>query len=416
MYNADKKEENVDARVEGGRAYRMEKSKEKNSGKRKKRNKGKTVIIAVVILAVIVALVCIYAWSRTHEKPYDSFETVWSGTLNRNAAIEYLPYSNGYMKISRDGAEAVNSYGSLAWNVSYDMNDPVAATCREYAVVGDFGNKLVYMMDGTGSLYWKSVPYPIREVETSAVGVVAVRMNDGMSDYIQLITLAGDVLVEIKTLENQDGFPVDIALSEDGTKLVTSYLVIDDGKADGWVAFYNFGEVGQNYANNLAGVFKYEEVIPEIRFMDNDTLCAFRKEGVDIFRVPELPERIAEISCDSPILQVSTSKDYLGILIDNTKGGTLARAVVYDKKGQPVFDRTIVEQFDAFFIAQDDLVLYNSGACLVMNLNGMLKFNGLLEGRSVREIMPAGEKDKLMLFEEESVTTVQLIHTKEDGV
>lgn len=414
MYNADNKEVHVDTRVEGGRTYRMEKSKEKNSGKRKRRNKRKAVIAAVSILIVITALVCIYVWNRAHGEPYDSFETVWSGTLNRNAAIEYLPYSNGYMKVSRDGAEAVNSYGSLAWNVSYDMNNPVAATCRECAVVGDFGNKIVYMMDGTGSLYWKNVPYPIREVETSAVGVVAVRMNDGMSDYIQLITLAGEVLVAIKTLENQDGFPVDIALSEDGTKLATSYLVIDDGKADGWIAFYNFGEVGQNYANNLAGVYKYEEVIPEIRFMDNDTLCAFRKEGVDIFHVPELPERIAEISCDAPILQVSTSKDYLGILTDNTKAGTVARAAVYDKKGQLVFDRTIVEQFDAFLITGDDLVLYSTGACLVMNLNGTLKFNGLLVGRNVREIMPAGERDKLMLFEEESVTTIQFVHAKEE--
>lgn len=392
----------------------MDKVKGKSSGKHNKKNRRMIVFVMVSVLIVAAVVVFACLWNRDHQKPYDDFDSVWNGTLNRNAAIEYIPYSNGYMKISRDGAEAVNCYGSLAWNVGYDMNNPVAATCREYAVVGDYGNKIVYMMDGTGSLYWKNVPYPIREVETSAVGVVAVRMNDGMADYIQLITLSGEVLVEIKTLENRDGFPVDIALSEDGTKLVTSYLVIDDAKADGWVSFYNFGAVGQNYANNLAGVYKYEEVIPEVRFMDNDTLCAFRKDGVDLYNVPELPERTAMLSCDTPILRVCMSKDYLGIMTDNTKAGTVARAVVYDKKGQLIFNRTIVETFDAFLLSGDDIVFYNAGACLVMNLNGTLKFNRSLEGRNIREIMPVGEKDKLMIFEEDTVTTVQMIHAKEE--
>lgn len=392
----------------------MGKSKENNSKKRNVKNKTGFLILVTLLLFVVIAGIGAYIWNREYRTAYDDFEVVWSGSLNRNAAMKYIPYHNGYMKVSRDGAEAVNAYGSLAWNIGYDMNDPIAATCQQYAVVGDYDNKIVYMMDGTGSLFWKNVPYPIREVETSAVGVVAVRMNDGMTDYIQLITLSGEVLVEIKTMENRDGFPVDIALSEDGTKLVTSYLVIDDGAADGWVSFYNFGDVGKNYANNLAGVFKYDEVIPEIRFMDNNTLCAFRKNGADIYSVPELPERVAEISCDAPILRASTSKDYLGIMINNAKAGTVARVAVYDKKGQPIFDRTIVENFDAFLIAGENLVFYNSGACLVMNMNGTLKYNGLLAGHSVREIMPAGEKDKLMLFEEEAVSTIRFVHAKEE--
>lgn len=392
----------------------MDESKEKTSRKRKKRNRGKLIVLIAVVLLVVTAIGGIYLWTVKNAEPYDGLEVVWNGSLNRNAAMTYIPYSNGYMRVSRDGAEAVNSYGSLAWNVSYDMNEPLAATCREYAVVGDYGNKVVYMMDGTGSLYWKNVPYPIREVETSAIGVVAVRMNDGMADYIQLITLAGEVLAEIKTMENRDGFPVDIALSEDGTKLVTSYLGLDDTKAGGWITFYNFGEVGQNYANNLAGAFKYDEVIPEIRFMDNDTLCAFRKDGIDLYSVPELPELIAEIDCEAPVIRAYTNKDYLAVMMDNTKSGTIARAVVYDKKANPVFDRTIAEEFDAFLISEEDLVLYNEAACLVMGLDGALKYNGSFEGRSICDVMPVGEKDKLMLFENDAVTTIRLVHTKEE--
>lgn len=392
----------------------MDKARGKNGGKRKRRNIMKPVLLVLLVLVIGAGVVAVYLWNQSRSEPYDSFETVWTGTLNRNAAMEYIPYCDGYMKVSRDGAEAVNGYGSLAWNVSYDMNEPVAAVCREYAAVGDYGNKLVYMMDGTGTLYWKNVPYPIREVETSAVGVTAVRMNEGLSDYIQLVTLAGDVLVEIMTLENRDGFPVDIALSEDGTKLVTSYLVINDAKAEGWLTFYNFGEVGQNYANNLTAVFKYEDVIPEIRFMDNDTVCVFKKDGMDLYTVPELPELVAELSSEEPILRVCNDDKHLAVMTDNAKNGSVARAVVYDKKAQVVFDRTIMEMFDDILLSGEDIVFYNKDACLVMGLNGQLKFNSPLEGANILELMPVGEKNALMILEEETVKTIRFVHTKEE--
>jgi len=392
----------------------MDRAKGNNGEKKKKRSVWKPAVLVLLVLLVGAGAAGVYFWNQSRNEPYDGFETIWNGTLNRNAAMEYIPYCNGYMKVSRDGAEAVNAYGSLAWNVGYDMNEPVAAVCREHAAVGDYGNKLVYMMDGTGALYWKNVPYAIREVETSAVGVTAVRMNDGLSDYIQLITLAGDVLVEIMTLENRDGFPIDIALSEDGTKLVTSYLVINDTKAEGWLTFYNFGEVGQNYANNLTAVFKYEDVIPEVRFMDNDTVCAFLKDGVDLYTVPELPELVAELRCEEPILRVCTDNRHLAVMTDNTKNGTVARAVVYDKKAQVVFDRTMIESFDDILLSGDDIVFYNEAACLVMGLNGRLKFNGSFEGTRISTLMPIGEKDALMVLEEETVKTIRFLHTKED--
>ena len=259
-----------------------------------------------------------------------------------------------------------------------------------------------------------SEPFCLREVETSAVGVTAVRMNEGMSDYIQLVTLAGDVLVEIMTLENRDGFPVDIALSEDGTKLVTSYLVINDAKAEGWLTFYNFGEVGQNYANNLTAVFKYEDVIPEIRFMDNDTVCVFKKDGMDLYTVPELPELVAELSSEEPILRVCNDDKHLAVMTDNAKNGSVARAVVYDKKAQVVFDRTIMEMFDDILLSGEDIVFYNKDACLVMGLNGQLKFNSPLEDANILELMPVGEKNALMILEEETVKTIRFVHTKEE--
>ena len=53
---------------------------------------------------------------------------------------------------------------------------------------------------------------------------------------------------------------VAMALSQDGRKLVTSYLSLGNGKLESWVTFYNFGDVGQNYVDNMVGSYSFEGI------------------------------------------------------------------------------------------------------------------------------------------------------------
>ena len=374
------------------------------------------IFISLTILLIGGAAVGIYLWQRNKTAPYDSYAVLYTGTLNSNAATEYLPYTDGFVKVNRDGAEATNSQGSVIWNVSFNMNHPVASVCGDYVAVGDCGNRTVYIMDGTGAVYTKNVPYPVSEVEVAMAGVAAVRMNDGMTDYIQIIDRSGEVLVDIKTLQNKDGFPIDIALSWDGTKLVTSYLVMQDGEAGGWLTFYNFGDVGQNFSNNLTGVFKFDEVVPQITFLDNETLCAFQKEGITLYTVPELPELVGEVKMTEPILHACYSDKYIAIMTDNTKAGTVSRTRIYDKSLKMVFDRNCTEDFKAIVISGKDIVFYHPSSCLILRFDGTVKINTAFPDMVVKRIYPVNGNDKFLLLEDQQVSTIQLIHTKEGNI
>ena len=390
----------------------MDEQKKKASVRKRRRTRG-IVLILVLLLLIIAAILGYRYWSKQQSEPYDSYEITYEATLSANAATNYIPYSDGYLRISRDGAEAINSYGSQIWNVSYNMNDPIGAVCGDYAAVADCENRIVYMMDGTGSLYWENVPYPIYEVEVSGVGVTAVRMNDGTNDYIQLINLAGEVLVEIKTVEKKDGFPIDIALSEDGTKLVTSYLVIEADEATSWLTFYNFGDVGQNYTNNLTGVYKYEEIVSKCVFLNNKTLGAFFETGAAIYSVPEKPELVSKIECEDTILHAAYNEDFVALMTDNTKAGTAIRTCVYNMKAEKVFDYSGVEKFEAVALSGEDVVFYNNGACLIVRMDGTLRLNTSFGDKKVLKLLPVNGRDKFLLFEETKVSTIQLIRTKE---
>ena len=71
---------------------------------------------------------------------------------------------------------------------------------------------------------------------------------------------------------SKSGYPVAIAISDDGKQIAVSYLKAENGKVTSSVGFYNFSSVGQNYTDNLVGGYGYADaVVPLISFMNNDT-------------------------------------------------------------------------------------------------------------------------------------------------
>lgn len=55
----------------------------------------------------------------------------------------------------------------------------------------------------------------------------------------------GNILVENKVSAAKDGYPVEIALSNDGTTLIVSYLHVQSGALASNVVYYNFGDAGR---------------------------------------------------------------------------------------------------------------------------------------------------------------------------
>ena len=74
--------------------------------------------------------------------------------------------------------------------------------------------------------------------------IAAVLQGDN-ENYIELYDASQKKLVTIKTTIDENGYPLDIDLSEDGTMLAVSYLVVDGLQTKIRVAFYDFGEKGK---------------------------------------------------------------------------------------------------------------------------------------------------------------------------
>ena len=82
----------------------------------------------------------------------------------------------------------------------------------------------------------------------------------------------------------QSGYPLDIAVSSDGTKLVVSYVALDGTSVKNSVGFYNFSKVGQNSVDRLVGGTEFgDTIVPKVEFVNNNVVCAYGDDKLVIY-------------------------------------------------------------------------------------------------------------------------------------
>ena len=76
------------------------------------------------------------------------------------------------------------------------------------------------------------------------------------------------------------GYPLDVAVSNDGLVMMVTYQFVDGGDTTSYVAFYNFGDVGQNEDDRIVSGYTYEGVvIPQVLYLGGSNSAAIREDG-----------------------------------------------------------------------------------------------------------------------------------------
>ena len=203
-------------------------------------------------------------------------------------------YQNGVLRYSRDGAAAVDRDGNEMWNGSYDMENPALDICEEYAVVADIQGKSLYVYNGSDSGTKLTTDYPILQACVSKQGVVAVLLEDQSSNVIQVYNPYDDnkkLLVEIPT-NVEEGYPVSIDLSPDGTGVICASICVTSGAVKSQVAFYDFTDVGKN-TNCLVGAQEYKDrIVAEVKYLDEDHAALFSEKGFSLWKNMKKPKQV----------------------------------------------------------------------------------------------------------------------------
>ena len=362
--------------------------------------------IKIIGLAVVAVLaIGVIGYFVTAKKEYKGYEVVQE--LEISDVLEYAEVDGALVRCGREGAQAIVKDGTLLWNVTYGtMKNPKFVFCGSVMAVADIGAKQYLISDGTGSTKTFSTPHPIQMVCVAKQGVTAVLMNGEEKDYICLYSKEGELYAEIETVVAQDGFPLAIALSEDGKKLVTSYMKVERDEPMSSVTFYNFDEVGQNSTRNLVGQVQYSEcMVPRVEFWDNDTVLAVGENVMELFSVEEVPKSLHKKEITAEVKSIAFG-DYFCTVTKNKDGQEVLEA--YNKSGEVCMKKVITLPYVGLHTAGDEVVLYSYSGCEVYDIKkGTLIYQGAFEN-GIRQMFVIGG-NRYYLVENRLVRVIKLV-------
>lgn len=345
--------------------------------------KKRFLILFLVLLLLSAAAFGAYRYYRDHQ--YTDYTIGWERELEHGAAgfTGYINFGNNIIKYTKDGASYIDVNGKDVWIQSYEMKSPIASVNGDFAVIADQQGNSIYIFDKNGCQGIATTLRPIIKASISAKGVVAAILEDQKVNYINMFKKDGSVLdIEIKGLLGGGvGYPLDISMSPDGTKLISSFMYIKNGMLKSRVAFYDFSEIGKNTPTRLVGGFHdlYESsMIPRVRFLDDTYSCAFADDSISFFssRNAVSPELLVHIPIEEEIKSVFYSSQYAGVIVENPTGEYDYRMDVYKANGDKKFSEYFSYDYQYADIDGETIFLYNEDSCRVYNTWGNLKYEG----------------------------------------
>jgi len=341
------------------------------------------VFVAAVI--GILTVVGVAYNSYLQHKTYSSYAVAWQKPLDGTGAMGYAALEGYLLKYSRDGIVCYSQSGEQLWNQSYEMKSPMVHISGEYAVVADQMGYSIYICGMEGCTGQITTNQPITRVQVASQGVVAAILENTRSNQIVFYDKGGKKLdIELKTLIEEYGYPMDIALSPDGQQLAVAYIYMDAGTMMNKVVFYNF-EVGKSRQDRVVGIFmEYQSaMIAEVDFLNDQAACAFADDRVDFYSLKNSlsPALLQSHTYDGrKILSVFTGKNYAGVIVEAESGKSDRNLYVYHASGAQAFDKPVAMHYINAEISESCVLLYNDTNCLIYDMGGGLVYQGSLEG------------------------------------
>ena len=374
------------------------------SGQKKMRHQRIWKRIFIALLVMVLALIGGLLVLR-----YISYEHINIVEVYENESVSnghYENYAGGVIEYSKDGIAYLKEDGSEVWNHPCQMGSPFAVICQEAVAVADQGgtNILVFQREGLkGEI---KTTRPIEKATVSAQGIVAALLKDDEVPQIVCYDAKGNILVELKATLSGTGYPIDIALSQDGTDLIVSYLGIKGASAESRVVYYNFGEAGANADEHKVAEMNFPNtVVPVAAFLNKNQSLLVSEQAFIVMEGLENPEKACEVQLDKEIRKVAYNEEMIAILLKNQEGNELR---VYDLNGQVLFSREIADEYMEMKISDGQIFLVNGSKCAIYNELGTCKYAGNME-MQILDIFPSMGLEKYIVISTEGFQKIQLV-------
>lgn len=381
------------------------------SGRQKIRRR-RRMLLTFMVLVVAAGAAGLFYNQQNYQ--FTEYEVVWEEELQEGSLVGYETFGSNVLKYTKDGASYMDNRGKLIWKESYEMKSPIASVNGDYAVVADKQGNSIYIYNKDGYQGKANTVLPISKVTVSGTGIVVAVVEESASSYIYFFRKDGTApIVKAKANMGGDGYPLDIALSRDGTQLICSYVHIQKGEVKNRVVFYDFSEVGKNVPDRLVGGFDElfaSTLVARVRYLGEPYSCAFSGNGLTFFSSKNLasPEQIRQVEVEEEIECIFYSDDYAGMIVRNYNGEFASRMELYKKNGDLVMKKEFTYDYNQVDIDGNMIIMYNDNSCKLFNLAGVEKFSGEFDFPVLKIRQKAGLSNALIVTGPQTMKEVKL--------
>ena len=367
-----------------------------------RRPKKSVVILTAVLIAVIAGIFIVF---NHVDENYDVLSTMENEDTQSS---EYIEFGDNLLKYGNESVSLLSQSGDTLWDQSYDMCDPVSSIRGDMAAIYDRRGTSMYIIEADGPVGPVTTDFPIVKAEVTESGSVAAILEDGERTWINYYASDGSLIVENQTRMENNGYPLDLAVSPDGTIIGVSYLLVESGEISTQVVFYNFGQAGQGQVDNVVAEFTYEDtLVPDLVYFSDGTCVAFRDDGFSVFQGGDTPEERESIEIDTQLISLFYNEEYFGIVTDGEEQGNSYFMTLYDSSGREKCSQGFDMDYQSISISGEKIILSSGTQVEMYNFNGRLKFRGdFLEG-TVKNLFQMS-RNRYLLISDEGVHMIRL--------
>ena len=266
--------------------------------------------------------------------------------------------------------------------------------------------ELFYLLLNTGIRIGEACALTWRDIDFDNE---LIYINKTLNQVSVFYDKEGNLIVSHKSLLSENGFPLSFSISNDGEKMMTSYLSIKEGSTENQVIFYNFSNVGKDEVDRVVGTFNQygETIVPAVYFVSNEDAIAIGDNVLTIYKMKEKPTIRKEIKFDKEIQKVFYNEKYVGLIFENSKGDTPYKMEVYSLSGEKIMSKEIEMNLDHVKFAGKNVLMYDDVTCELISLKGVAKFKHVFT-KQLDAIVPMESTNTFLLMTKNKIEEISL--------
>nr|WP_314931416.1 DUF5711 family protein [Shuttleworthia satelles] len=355
-----------------------------------------------LFIALAIGLIFLVFFIQ-RRRQYRSYRVISSQKLDDASGTGYQLFQNNILAYNTDGNSYMTTAGDLLWSQSYQMSSPHLDAGDVYAVIYDRGGTGIYLFSKEGNRAHITTNLPVAEAKVADNGSIAVLMQNDKVGYLHLYNADGNLTASGEVHLETTGYPVSIAISQDGQRLALALADVSGGKAHSRLQIYDFGAAGKNADKHIVASFDYDDsLIGEIAYVKGGNLAVYTDKKILLYHNHTKPGLLNELPVEGQIRSVYFNQSYFGYVTTSTNaaGQNTLYLYTFNNRGRRVSRAQIDMSYNRVeMLANNEIALYGDKRLEIYNLAGTRKFSGDLKSAVGAVIPGSGSRDYLFVRE-----------------